>query len=81
MIDRPVREYYNPYHWKYSKTHLLMTLEFDTMHIWARPPGGTGFKLDRHECSNVHAVAESFDYRIIRVCAYPVGSTEITVFL
>lgn len=42
-VHRPVREYYLPPHWKFGRSHLLLTLEFDCLHIWARPPDGKPF--------------------------------------
>jgi len=43
-INLPVREYYaDPVHWKFGKSHLLLALEWDFMHIWVRPPNGQAF--------------------------------------
>jgi hypothetical protein len=42
-VHRPVREYYDPPHWKGGKSHLLLSLEFDMVHIWVRPPDGVAF--------------------------------------
>lgn len=48
-INLPIREYYaDPYHWKFGKSHLLMGLEWDFMHIWARPPDGQPFPACDH---------------------------------
>jgi hypothetical protein len=44
-VHVPVREYYDPPHWKAGKSHLLMSLEFDMVHIWARPPDGAAFPV------------------------------------
>jgi len=43
-INLPVREYYeDPVHWKFGKSHLLLAIEWDYMHMWARPPDGHPF--------------------------------------
>ena len=42
-VHTPVREYYTPGHWKAGKSHLLLSLEFDMLHVWARPPDGKAF--------------------------------------
>jgi len=43
-INLPIREYYeDPHHWKFGKSHLLLAIEWDYMHMWARPPDGRPF--------------------------------------
>lgn len=43
VFHRPVREYYLPGHWKQGKTHLVISLEFDELHVWVEPPVGQPF--------------------------------------
>jgi len=43
-INLPIREYYvDPVHWKFGKSHLLLGLEWDFLHVWVRPPDGQAF--------------------------------------
>jgi len=49
-INLPVREYYaDPMHWKFGKSHLLLSIEWDFMHIWVRPPDGHPFPACDYE--------------------------------
>jgi len=44
QIHLPTREYYEtPFHWKFGKSHLLLAIEWDYLHVWARPPDGQSF--------------------------------------
>lgn len=38
LFNKPVRQYVN--HHKHGRSHLLVNLEFEYLHCWARPPDG-----------------------------------------
>lgn len=64
-INLPIREYYaEPQHWKYGKSHLLMALEWDFLHIWVRPPDGQAFPACDHARLDEAAFRQKYPYYV-----------------
>jgi len=64
-INLPVREYYaDPVHWKFGKSHLLLGLEWDFMHVWVRPPDGQTYPACDHARLDAHQFRLKYPYFI-----------------
>jgi hypothetical protein len=64
-INLPMREYYaDPLHWKFGKSHLLMGLEWDYMHIWVRPPNGQVYPACDHAKLDAVEFKKKYPYYI-----------------